>query len=331
MAVKIGHASISENGTIKGAAGDQNGKEVFTRSWYLHSKGWYVLRCKNTAMRCLMAEAMEKACANPDIGYDQLENQTLWDNIKDKGFDPSKTTKKVETDCARLIRVCIQYALAKSKMDMVIDDFYTATLANVLVKSGLFEKLTSDKYCKQDKFLLRGDVCVTRTKGHTLMVLSNGDKTGAANEPEKVYSLGERLLENGCNGKDVEELQEYLNQLGYDCGKVDGDFGDNTEIGLKAFQKAYKMDVDGQYGPQSHKALMAALNDKPVKNASKVRIVNGDCYVRPEPNTKGTPLGTAKRNKVYTYGGRESEDGWHLIEYKGKNGWVSGNYSKLEG
>lgn len=32
MSVLIGHASISENGTVNGSAGDQTGKEVCTRT-----------------------------------------------------------------------------------------------------------------------------------------------------------------------------------------------------------------------------------------------------------------------------------------------------------
>ena len=48
MAVKVGSARIDENGKIHGGrAGDQNGKEVSTQSWYKHKKGWRVLRCKN--------------------------------------------------------------------------------------------------------------------------------------------------------------------------------------------------------------------------------------------------------------------------------------------
>ena len=61
MAVKIGNASISENGSITGKAGDQNGREVRTGYWKNNSKGWVTLRCKNVAMREYIAEAMEKA------------------------------------------------------------------------------------------------------------------------------------------------------------------------------------------------------------------------------------------------------------------------------
>lgn len=37
MSVLIGHASISENGTINGKKGDQTGKEVCVRNFYSKS------------------------------------------------------------------------------------------------------------------------------------------------------------------------------------------------------------------------------------------------------------------------------------------------------
>ena len=62
MSVKIGHASIDENGKASGgAAGDQTGKEVVTRNWY--SKPWNVmLRPKSATVAELSARACEDAC-----------------------------------------------------------------------------------------------------------------------------------------------------------------------------------------------------------------------------------------------------------------------------
>lgn len=331
MAVRIGHASISENGTIRGKAGDQTGREVCTRNWYKHSKGWVLLRCKDARMRPYIAEAMERACANDDIGYDQSENQTLWDDIKGRGFDPGKTTKPVETDCARLVRVCCQYACEQVGNGKKIPDFYTATEASTLVKTGLFEKLTAGKYTAQDDYLLRGDILVTKTKGHTAVVLTNGRRAGAEPETEKEYALGERVLKNGCEGADVAELQGYLNQLGYDAGDVDGEYGDNTEQAVTQFQRDHNLDMDGEYGAKTHAALQTALADRDGARARLVKIVNGNCYVRTEPNTGGKKLGTAKKGESYVYGGVQSDDGWYLIEYHGKNGWVSGKYGELTG
>lgn len=173
MAIRIGHASLGESGKVRnGAAGDQTGKEVFIRNWYLHGKGWVVLRCKDAEKREKIAKAMEKACANNQIGYDQNQRDTLFNNVKNNGFDPSKTTKKVETDCSALVRVCVAYAYGKD----VTGNFNTSSEASALVKSGLFTKYTESKYCTSSDYLMRGDILCTKTKGHTVIVLDDGAK-----------------------------------------------------------------------------------------------------------------------------------------------------------
>lgn len=171
MAVKIGSARSSFGNT---AAGDQNGgKEVSTQDWYLHSKGWYVYRAKDPAVREKIAEAMQKACDNDDIGYSQGTRDTLWNNVKSSGYDPSKTTKKVNTDCSALVRVCCAYA------GIILSNFITSSLSTRLINSGKFEKLTADKYCKSSDYLVRGDILCTKTKGHTVVILSDGAKASS--------------------------------------------------------------------------------------------------------------------------------------------------------
>ena len=44
----------------------------------------------------------------------------------------------------------------------------------------------------------------------------------------------------------MKEMQTRLNALGYDCGEVDGVFGKNSEKGVKAFQTAMNLEVDGE-------------------------------------------------------------------------------------
>ena len=188
MTVKIGHASKDENSKIKGgSAGDQTGKEVCVRSWYEPSKKWVVLRCLDDARRELIAEAMEKACANPQIGYDQNQRDSLFNNVKDKGFDPSATTKKVETDCSALVRVCIAYAYGKD----VAGNIRTIDEPQTLVGTGLFKKLTAEKYCESSDYLLRGDILCTPVSGHTAVVLDDGLLARAvsktAQEPARLF------------------------------------------------------------------------------------------------------------------------------------------------
>lgn len=168
MAVMVGSARSSFGNT---SPGDQaGGKEISTQAWYLHSKGWYVYRAKDPAVREKIALAMEKACANNDIGYSQPTRNSLYNDIKGKGFDPSKTSKKVNTDCSALVRVCCAYA------GIMLGDFITSSEGATLMKSGQFDRLSEDKYCKRADYLMRGDILCTRTKGHTVVVLTDGRK-----------------------------------------------------------------------------------------------------------------------------------------------------------
>ena len=173
MAVTIAHARHDEhNKIVGGSAGDQTGGEVAITNWYLHSKGWVVLRCKNATKREKIAQAAEKASKNNQIGYDQNQRDTLFNNVKDKGFDPSKTTKKVECDCSSLVRVCVAYAYGKD----IAGNIRTVTEPNALVKTGEFTKYTDAKYCKSSDYLKRGDILCTPSSGHTVVVLKDGAK-----------------------------------------------------------------------------------------------------------------------------------------------------------
>lgn len=187
MAVRVGSARSSFGNT---SPGDQaGGKEVSTQDWYLHSKGWYVYRARDPEEREKIALAMEKACENNDIGYSQPTRDMLWNDVKASGYDPSKTTKKVNTDCSALVRVCCAYA------GIVLNDFITSTEGTRLLNSGKFDRLSDDKHCKRSDYLRRGDILCTRTKGHTVVVLSDGSKTKPENKKTKPVT---------SNGKTVE-------------------------------------------------------------------------------------------------------------------------------
>ena len=326
--VYIGSARIDERGKASGGqAGDQTGKEVSTQNWYLHSKGWVVLRPKDGAKAKKIAEAMQAACDNANIGYDQYNNQSLWNLVKDKGFDPAKADKPCETDCARLVRVCCAYA------GIMADDFYTATEATVLMRTGEFIKLTDSKYTKSENYLGAGDILVTKTKGHTVVVLSNGKNyDGSADEPER--ALGDRILRDGDYGADVIELQTRLKAVGYDPGEIDGEFGPNTESAVKALQTAAGILVDGEFGPDSLAALVkmegADDPDEPADDPEdeptdpSVKIRGGNAYIRTGPGTQYDTMGVAHAGDAFE---DANPDGWNAILYGGRIGWVSGKYS----
>jgi len=172
MDVKIGSARIDERGKARGGqAGDQTGREVSTQNWYDRwANPWVVLRPKQAAHAERIARCMEMACANQRIGYDQGGRDTLYSAAAACGFDVSKITKPVETDCSALVRVCCAYA------GIAVRNFRTTDEAAVLMATGLFEKLTAAKYIHSSAYLRRGDILVTQRQGHTVVVLSDGAK-----------------------------------------------------------------------------------------------------------------------------------------------------------
>ncbi|MBR4710969.1 MAG: peptidoglycan-binding protein [Clostridia bacterium] len=126
--------------------------------------------------------------------------------------------------------------------------------------------------------------CVFRAKGkrkeHTGMHLGGGVvidcSTGVSSVgmrgwthygvPVGLYSEGEipvetvkPVLRKGDRGDNVRELQERLNELGYDCGTADGVFGTRTFNALVCFQTDAGIDPDGACGPVTRRALAAAL------------------------------------------------------------------------
>ena len=317
MSVKIGSARIDENGKAKGGrAGDQTGREVSTQSWYLHSKGWRVFRAKSAEVAARIAQDMQWACDNSHIGYDQGQRLTLYDVAKPLGFNCNKVRTNCETDCSALVRVCCAYAGVK------LPNFRTPTEPAALLDSGAFVELKGAKYTDSDKYLKRGDILVTRTQGHTVVVLSNGSKAGSDDD----LVTGE--LRRGDSGPEVKAMQERLLKWNPQCLPeygADGDFGGETEAAVKAFQKFAGLKETGVYDAATGAALMAAT-------CGHVEITGGSVNVRSAPGTSSRDIGTVHRGDILIYQGlTEEADGkpWYLIIHDNANGWVSSKYAQL--
>ena len=170
MAVLIGHASINEKGKVKGGKkGDQTGKEVCIRTWYLHKKNWVVIRPLDPDDAEIIASTMEAICKNDNFGYGQDYRDSGFNELKKVNFDPSKVKVKCGLDCSKAVMACCHAAGIK------VGNFVTASEVKILKATGKFKILTSDKYCKSSKYLKRGDILVTKkVPGHTVVVLSNG-------------------------------------------------------------------------------------------------------------------------------------------------------------
>ena len=76
---------------------------------------------------------------------------------------------------------------------------------------------------------------------------------------EARWKLGDRvlsLLSPMMRGDDVAALQSQLSEMGFNCGRVDGIFGVESESAVKEFQKSVGAKVDGRCGPATIMSIM---------------------------------------------------------------------------
>lgn len=87
------------------------------------------------------------------------------------------------------------------------------------------------------------------------------------------------LKKNSKNEEAVKTLQNNLVKLGFlKPEDVDGDFGDQTEDAVEAFQKKFKIGIDGKVGDETKRTMNAALaalkSDLPVTPAAVIENGN---------------------------------------------------------
>ena len=135
-------------------------------------------------------------------------------------------------------------------------------------------------------------------------------------------------LRKGDEGSAVRKMQEALLLWDAKCLPeygADGDFGSETEKALKAYQKEAGLPVTGIYDEATRKTLTS------IGKAQRVEAT-GNVNVRSAPGTASKVLGVLKKGETALYQGEKSAvDGrdWYLIEFDGKNGWVSSKYAKV--
>ena len=176
MAIKIGHASISEKGTIYGNTGDQTGGEICTRTWY--SFPWDVyLECNDEELAEKAAKYMEEICANNSFGYSQY---TRWDGYNSIVANGGKVQgARGDFDCSSLVISC--YALAG--LPITTGSGYTGTIEKTMLDSGKFTAYKDAQHIYKDIYGKRGGIYLN-TKNHVCMALSNGSMAAASPKPD---------------------------------------------------------------------------------------------------------------------------------------------------
>lgn len=261
MAIRIGHASIDENGKANsGVAGDQTKKEVVIRDWY--NKPWnVVLRPKSATVAELSAKACEAACENDNVGYDQYARNTLNTKAKAVGYDIAAISDPCECDCSSLMHVC---AIAGgAALTYGSNGHTTRTMVKEFVNSGDYEKLTDSKYLSSDKYLKRGDILV-KEGSHTAMALDNGSEIVAPapvvtlpleDNATTYYSVRLPVLHRGMVRESVKAMQLLLVAHGFNS-PILGNFNERTEAALVEFQTEFNLKVTGKCDADTWSALL---------------------------------------------------------------------------
>ena len=214
--LKVGSARIDENGNISGGkAGDQTGREVVEESYYSHRLGWYMLRPKEAAVARKIGLAMVEACLNANIGYDQSERYGVINCLKKYGRI-AKINERTEADCSSLVRACCIQA------GIQVGDFNTSSEVAVLERTGAFQKAV---IVTNDTKLCQGDILVTRSKGHTVIVTE-----GYPREEKPAVKPTEKPKPSKTGKKSLEDVAREI---------ISGKWGNNPERKDKLIKAGY--------------------------------------------------------------------------------------------
>ena len=169
MSIRIGHASISENGSVNGAKGDSTGKEVCVRGWY--SKPWdFMAIHPEAAVREKHAAAVEDACKNDNIGYGQGDRNTLNTLAKGVGYNLA-AVGKCNCDCSSLQNVAA-VASGAAGVSYGSNGWVTSTM-KVALKAAGYKIVTKRQYLDNAAYCVRGAIYV-KASSHTVCGLDNG-------------------------------------------------------------------------------------------------------------------------------------------------------------
>lgn len=215
--MRIAHASIDENKTIKGGqAGNQTGKEVCVRQWY--KKPWTVLlRHPDRLVReriAAIAEALASPPANRIIGYDQNQRNTFHTialKYKYNLLDFINAAEPCETDCSAFV-TCVCLFAGLNKLEYSGNAPTTSSMKGVFKQAG-FNVLTDSRYVDGTDYLSKGDILL-KPGAHVVIVLDDGPMLNKESGyfPKytgRSYSIADALKEMGIDNSRKNRARIY--------------------------------------------------------------------------------------------------------------------------
>ena len=320
-----------KNGTMVAANGngdmvDRSASAITTYNYKLVGTPQYVWR----------PTKVHKTMTKTEKATQQME---AWAKDNSHGYDQAyRWGQKGDYDCSSAVITAWELAGVPVK---TAGATYTGNIRPVFLANG-FSDVTSKVNLATGSGLQRGDVLLNAAN-HVAMYCGNGkeveasinekggvtggqpgDQTGKEflirsyrnypwNYVLRYADAARNYLQKGDSGDDVAEMQRMLIILGYSCGSTgaDSDFGNNTEKGLKKFQKDYSLTVNGLYDAKSKSKLKSVYKKKITskwKAVGTATCKNNDIYFRASANskTKANLLGRVGKGHRFEVDGKKS-------------------------
>lgn len=222
-----------------GKAGDQSGTEWYICDWYYYGDGgWnYVLRHPDPTVRHYISEFAIQAAHNDNIGYDQCERYTFWQQLASSGYFPMYISTPCEADCSSGVLSIVKavgYVLNRPELQNVSIYGWTGNERRLLEAAG-FITLADVEYLTSDNYLLGGDILLNE-ENHTCICVSDGSE---AVDPayDDCFLFRTESIGKGAEGINVWRGQMILRSRGLYSGEIDSIFGADTEKAVYDFQK----------------------------------------------------------------------------------------------
>lgn len=173
--MKIIQSSISENGTTKGNAGDQTGKELNIKEWY--NRPWdAVIRYKDSEISSKAVKIAKTLTESNLVGYSQADRNSLYNVLKKYNFDITRyiaSGVKTNCDCSSFVYACFACVLPRLRNDNNAPTTHTFI---DFFDNYEFSVFTNENYTRSSKNLLNGDILLSIGK-HTAIVYDDSTTT----------------------------------------------------------------------------------------------------------------------------------------------------------
>lgn len=313
--IRIAQAGADEKYQYRfGEAGDQrkgtpdaNGcfdGELNVQPWY--NKPWdCVIRPKDPMTADTIATAAHMICLNKNVGYDQNQDETLWEAFeKTLGWNIAAIPHLplCETDCCRLWDTCARLAGVNMPGQKHL---WTGTVRKACEASGLFEIYHDESYTQHTTHLKRGDMLLQEGH-HVAIVLDSAE--AEIGTPYRIWNCVACCLRSAGNtgGKILKYL--HPGDIVTLHGWTPSGWGNVTFEGIKGY-----------------------VSPKYLKPAKQVKTT-GKVWLRAGAGTNTTGLTVIPYGTTIPWNGNTAKNGsttWYQLTYGGYTGYSSGLYIKV--